>query len=122
MQTIKIKTNPHTSIICDYSQSDKNIPGVGEVCHQYRVIDDMGAHVLSTIRFQKGPVKEVGINGCQDEDLIAIVIERLRGFQAGVYRCRENEIAIASLQDAIDALNTRTADRISRDVEGKALQ
>lgn len=73
---------------------------------------------LSNIKFQKGPVKEFGVNGCHNEDLIAIVIDRLRGFQKGNLACSKNTRAIELLQDALRFLNRRTEDRKARGVEG----
>ncbi len=76
------------------------------------------------IEFQKGPVvteaaPEGGPNGVSDEALVAVVIDRLRSFQAGPASCRENAIALTHLEDALHWLNHRTADRIERGVEGK---
>ena len=69
--------------------------------------------------FQKGPVGENGHNGCHQEDLIAIVIDRLRSFQDGPYPCRENALALNKLEEALHWLNHRTKNRLRRDVEGK---
>ena len=49
---------------------------------------------LATVLFQDGPVAEVGVNGCHNEDLIAIVIDRLQHFQRGDFACRENALAL----------------------------
>lgn len=70
------------------------------------------------IKFQDGPIRENGVNGCQNEDLIAIVINRLKLLQKGKFPCKENRIAIASLQDTLYWLDERTKDRIKRGVEG----
>jgi len=70
------------------------------------------------IKFQKGPVKEVGRNGIHNEDLIAICIDRLQGFQDGGFRCPENEEALLHLKQCLDALNRRTKARRMRGVEG----
>lgn len=94
-------------------------PGEGGACHSYRVspVDDNLAS-CATVEFQKGPIKENGVNGCHQEDLIAICIDRLRHFQDGSYPCRENALALTHLEDALHWLNHRTSDRIRRDVEG----
>jgi len=71
------------------------------------------------IKFQEGPIKEVGgINGCQIEDVIDILVERLRGFQEGPYKCRENALAITKLEEARMWLNERTRRRIEQGIEG----
>ena len=70
------------------------------------------------VKFQKGPVKENGVNGCHNEDLIAIVIDRLEHLNQGQFACRENSIAITKLEEALLWLNKRTQDRVKRGVEG----
>ncbi len=47
------------------------------------------------INFQEGPIKEVGINGLTNEDLIVMVIERLEGFQNSEFACADNADALA---------------------------
>ena len=42
------------------------------------------------VLFQNGPINEVGVNGVTHEALLAILADRLRGFQAGRYACAEN--------------------------------
>ena len=71
------------------------------------------------IRFQLGPVKEFGENGCQMEDVLDVLVERLEGFQRGKFKCRENALAITKLQEAVHWLDHRTQDRRRRGVEGK---
>ena len=70
------------------------------------------------VKFQLGPVKEVGENGTQIEPVLEILINRLEGFQKGSFACRENALAITKLQEAIHWLNHRTRDRLRRGVEG----
>jgi hypothetical protein len=70
------------------------------------------------IDFQRGPVKEAGLNGISDEALIAIVIDRLEGFQAGPFRSEFNGLVIDKLADALSWLRKRTLDRQARGVEG----
>jgi hypothetical protein len=74
--------------------------------------------LYGTVKFQKGPIKEFGVNGCHHEDLIAIVLDRLQSFQDGPYKCRENAIAITKLEEALHWLNHRTTSRQARGVEG----
>jgi hypothetical protein len=97
-------------------------PGEGNACHEYSVrqIGDTDGIVESfaRVKFQKGPVKENGINGCHQEDLIAIVIDRLQSFQEGQFSCRENALALTKLQEALHWLNHRTQSRIDRGIEG----
>lgn len=104
-------------------------PGEGGACHGY-VIVSVGAinqnfngnkgtdQTFASVKFQKGPVQEHGVNGCFQEDLIAICIDRLRSFQAGDFKCRENALALTKLEEALHWLNHRTNDRQNRGVEG----
>ena len=98
-------------------------PGEGGACHEYYISRADDADIVPVgefghIKFQKGPVKENGVNGCHQEDLIAIVIDRLRSFQAGDFACRENALALTKLEEALHWLNHRTNERIDQGVEG----
>lgn len=74
--------------------------------------------VVGKIHFQEGPIKEAGVNGVNNEDLINMVICRLEGFQNSNFRCRENALAITKLEEALLWLRKRTMDRETRGVEG----
>lgn len=74
--------------------------------------------VLEEIHFQEGPIKECGVNGVCNEDLIAMVICRLEHFQKSEYSCRENALAITKLEEALLWLRKRTIGRENRNVEG----
>lgn len=100
-------------------------PGQGNACHAYQInyalnpgTAEGGVASMCAIQFQNGPIKEVGINGISNEALLAIVEDRLIGFQSGPYACRENAVALTKLQEAIMWLQKRTKDRIARGVEG----
>ena len=71
-----------------------------------------------SIAFQEGPIKENGVNGCQIEDVIAVLEARLEGFQEGPYRCRENALMITKLQEARMWGQERTRLREKKGVEG----
>lgn len=71
------------------------------------------------IIFQAGTVKDEGPNGITFETLLSIVEDGLQHYQNGPYPCKENAIALVHVQAALDALHTRTRDRMRRDVEGK---
>jgi hypothetical protein len=72
----------------------------------------------ATILFQNGPIQSSGVNGITHEVLIAILIDRLRSFQAGPYACEENADALINLVNAQLALHSRTQRRQARGVEG----
>ena len=80
-----------------------------------RVEDDK---LVCAIHFQEGPIKECGVNGVNNEDLINMVIERLEHFQRSEFACRENAIAITKLEEALLWLRKRTMAREQRGVEG----
>ena len=73
---------------------------------------------LARIHFQEGPIKECGVNGVCNEDLIAMVIIRLEHFQKSEFACRDNAIAITKLEEAMLWLRKRTMAREKRGVEG----
>lgn len=123
------KTNPANELL---SISVLDEPGAGGANHLYRIegmdtttntscpfgkLYGTGAdhsHVL----FQNGPIPEVGVNGVTQEALLAIVIDRLRAFQAGPYACRENALALTKIEEALHWLHHRTRARMDRGVEG----
>ena len=70
------------------------------------------------IKFQSGPIPIVGVNGCHIEDVIDLLVERLRDFNDGPLRCRENSLAITSLEEAGLWLLKRRINRIAQGVEG----
>ena len=98
-------------------------PGQGGACHKYRIYEVNDSETdeiaeFALINFQNGPIKESGVNGCHQEDLLAIVIDRLQSFQSGSFACRENALALTKIQEAMHWLNHRTQERKARGVEG----
>lgn len=96
-------------------------PGQGNACHRYRVEPTIGNAVGVLIEFQNRPLQETGgiPNGFSDEALLAIVEDRLQGFQSGQYACRENAIALTKIQEAMMWLSKRTRDRVASGVDGR---
>lgn len=93
--------------------------------HRFKVVkarkddeENDGTEVLADIHFQEGPIKECGVNGVNNEDLINMVIRRLECFQESDYKCRENALAITKLEEALLWLRKRTMGREARGVEG----
>ena len=98
-------------------------PGMGGASHEYYISgkdreDNVVAGEFGNVKFQKGPVKETVANGCFIEDLIAICIDRLQGFQSGDFPCRENALSLTKLEEELQWLDHRTQDRQRRGVEG----
>ena len=50
-------------------------------------------------KFQKGPIKENGVNGCQTDDAIIFVRKVIESMNSR-FPCRENSLAITKLQEA----------------------
>ncbi|MBP3412654.1 MAG: hypothetical protein J6K89_05280 [Oscillospiraceae bacterium] len=86
--------------------------------HNYFVAKAEDNHGLCHIHFQEGPIKEAGVNGVCDEDLICMVIDRMERFQNSPFACRENALAITKLEEALLWLHKRTMAREQRGVEG----
>lgn len=104
-------------------------PGQGNACHEYQIrrwvtgTGDKNDDIeLCHIKFQDGPIGEFGVNGISNESLLAVVEDRLIGFQSGPYACAENTIALENVRAAIAWLQKRTRDRLARGVEGTSQQ
>jgi hypothetical protein len=93
--------------------------GNGGAHHKYAVTSRDGKELFCGVDFQDGGIAEVGVNGCQNEDLLKIVIDRLECFQLGKFACEENEAALKACHVAMLAMNMRTEGRVARGVEGK---
>lgn len=73
---------------------------------------------IELIFFQNGPIKEAGVNGVTQEALLAIIMDRLKSFQAGPYASVHNANALSHCEAALSDLQARTRQRIARGVEG----
>ena len=109
-------------------------PGPGGANHKYVIeLSPPGRHtqVCAVLSFQNGPIASPDdMNGITGEAIIAVAIDRLRGFQftrddagnytkaPGPFACRENAIALTKLEEALMWLQKRTLDRVRRGVEG----
>jgi len=113
---VEIGNNRFTEVFC------LDDPGPGGACHAYDVRTLDGSAIYASVHFQKGGIKEAGRNGCHNEDLLAIVLDRLRGFQSGDFSCRKNALAITKIEEALHWLNHRTNERIKRGVEGVSVE
>lgn len=77
-------------------------------------------YVVADIQLQCGPRKEDNsIHGVIDTDLLEIVRDRLKSFQAGPFSSRENACALTHIEEALMWMNRRVEDRIERDVLGR---
>ena len=76
------------------------------------------------LQFIQKEADEAGVfrtvnDGTTNEEVLAVLIDRLQFLQAKA-PCRENAIVITKLEESLMWLNKRTADRVSRGVEGTA--
>jgi hypothetical protein len=87
--------------------------------HNYGLFID-GVQV-AFVQFQKGPRNVEGsIPGATEASILAILIDRLRGFQAGPYGCRENAIQLIKLaEETLHWTKARADERAKRGVLGK---
>lgn len=100
-------------------------PGPGGANQEYRLSyaasGDYASH--TTLKFQHGPLYEDRWpNGLSNESLLAVLIDRLEGFQRGDYACIENDVALDRLKDAMYLLQHRTRERLARGVEGTSVK
>ena len=103
-------------------------PGSGGAHHRYEISGFNaatnasnaypGGYIGTEVLFQNGPIAEDGVNGITHEALLAILIDRLECFQAGLYASSYNEQALSACRAAQEALLSRTRSRMARGVEG----
>lgn len=106
----------HAPINC--AALDERDPDAGNASHLYGVQYGGPADVLR-IPFQHGPRGVDGSTpGIFDDALLAVVEDRLDGFQSGPFACEANAVALEAIRAARQALAHRVADRIARGVLG----
>lgn len=97
--------------------------GNGGANHEYHIVveaEEDAAYDVRIIKFQDGPRKDINsTQGIIDSDLLEIVRDRLKYFQAGPFACKENEHALTHIEEALMWMNRRVEDRIERNVLGK---
>jgi hypothetical protein len=111
MRKLTIGTEKYTQVFaCDEKEFNAN--------HHYSVSTTKEpSDVLQEVKFQKGAIKEHGVNGVANEDLIVMVIDRLQSFQESEFKCRENAVAITKLEESLMWLRKRTTDRERLNIE-----
>ena len=123
MRTI---TTHHTNdankaIVCE---ADDRNPANGNASHHYKLkvykskSPESPLIRTNALDFQDGPIGEVGVNGITNEVLLAVIIDRLEGFQSSAYANRFNAAALMHCQEALAELEARTKEREARGVEG----
>lgn len=72
---------------------------------------------MISFRVQNGPIKEVGVNGCQVDTIIEAAKMIVEGLNKN-FPCRENAMVITKLDEALMWSDARKKNRIAREVEG----
>ena len=106
-----------------YAVDEKGNGGANHLYHIGAVGDTFvpsdADHIGWTIQFQNGPRKdENSIHGVLDTDLLEIVRDRLKAFQAGPFASEYNAKALDNIEEALMWMNRRVEDRIERQVLG----
>lgn len=93
-------------------------PSNGGASHLYRCY--ISGVLVASMQFQKGPRNEDGSTpGLTEAAALAMMIDRLRGFQSGPYACRENAIMLTKLEECLHWTKARADERAKRGVLGK---
>ena len=92
-------------------------PGPGGASHLYTFT--MGGLSVAEVQFQNGPRNlPESEQGVTEGAILAMVIDRLKSFQEGEYKSRENAIALTHLETAVLWMKERTNARARRNVLG----
>ena len=105
-----------------YSDTNMVVIECVEDAHEYEVKfqDDVNniSKMVDVVKFQNGPVPEMGVNGLTNEMLLTILIDRTEILN-DKFPCIENGMAISYMKQSLEWFNKRTENRIKRQVEGK---
>ena len=82
---------------------------------KYIVIDQVSNSI--EFKIQKGPIKEVSVNGCQVDTMIEAAMLIVDGLNRQ-FPCDENDYVIGHLTNALGWLKQRKINREARKVEG----
>ena len=97
----------------------EDAPGAGNASHRYVITMHGEPADVAEINFQHGPRNDpTSIHGVLDCDLLEIVRDRLKSFQAGEFATRENACALTHIEEALMWMNKRVEDRAVRGVLG----
>lgn len=92
-------------------------PDGSGAAHKYEAW--IGNTRVAVVQFQKGPRNVEGSTpGMTEAAVLSILIDRLRGFQAGPYSCRENAIQLTKLEETLHWTKARADARAKRGVLG----
>ncbi len=109
------------SLVITTDQPDQS--GAAHVYNVHYVQPDKDAVLVAKIQFQQGPRNEAGSTaGITEAALLAVLIDRLEGFQCGPYSCRENAIQLTKLEEVLHWTKARADKRAKRGVLGKNIR
>ncbi len=105
-------------------KADKRDAENGGASHEYACSMDVENNgyirSLAHIQFQHGPrLEKDSTPGVTDAALLAILIDRYEGFQAGPFACVENDAALKLMQAALSSMRNRANKRAVQGVLGK---
>lgn len=80
------------------------------------IIEDNGDNGIA-FKIQNGPVKEVGVNGCQVDTMIEVCKKMIEGLNEK-FPCQENILVLEHLEQALNWLNIRKKRREQQGIEG----
>lgn len=93
-------------------------PNSSGAAHKYDL--SINGDAVGLIQFQEGPRNVAGsIAGVTEAALLAVLIDRLEGFQAGPYACYENAMQLSNLYACLSLTKARADERAKRGVLGK---
>jgi len=112
------KVTTHKS--CNYLNSKLDIeatddPGPGGAHNSYQITTTVAdyASKFCTIKFHTGDPKGIdGIKGISDETLLAVVIDRLKGFQKGKFGNEKIANALVRLEECLMWLQSDLVDKV----------
>jgi len=113
MSTLDIGTRAHTEVEALNEKDQENV----NLHYRIKTVTEPVV-CLSDIRFQNGPIQKAGANGIFNEDLICIVIDRLKGLQSGDCASIGNKNALYNLTEALANLRYRGKEPLRSGVEG----
>ena len=73
---------------------------------------------MCTIPWQTGPVREVGVNGIQADEVIEQILTYLKAVNVPPFNSRLTSLAITDLESAQNWLYRRTMERSKAGTEG----
>lgn len=97
-------------------------PDASGAAHRYSFSierPEVDGYQVGYLQFQHGPRNVEGsIAGVTEAALLAVLIDRLRGFQSGPYSSRENAISLTKLEEVLHWSKARADERAKRGVLG----